>query len=759
MSLAPDRTITLAGVGHLLRGAIRFESTDGQSGVAIGSSLVLNGDSSITHANPVGTMTLGSTSNPRTIDIGSHQLSFLGEPGSGAIRINNVLSGSGKIVQNSPKTLALAANSGAAYQGPVDVLDGTLRLESLGALGVGSNPIDVSPGATLEVDESLAFSSARQLLLGGALSGRNGSIWAGTGEINITSETAKFDAIGTGASFLVSGIGGITGPGRLTLDASSGQTITVERGLTMTGPTSGLTKTGTGLAILGGTGPATYTGPTSVQAGILRYASPGRLPAASRVSVSTGATLDLNSFIDSIDSLSGSGSVTLGSGTLNLQPASDNSFTGEISGTGRVVVFSSAGAQNFASENTYTGGTEIRGLGKLRASTDGAIGTGRPLLIESGGWLDIFSSTQTVSSLSGAGLIIFSGSAPKLVLDLDQPMTWLGTTSGPGELVKSGIHQAIFTNAANHTGPTRIGQGIMQMEEGAPGSHVIIESETASFYGNGSFAQITTAGNLYPGRLAAPVVGNMTVTGPVALQPGGSLRFDIQNWDGNPGTGHDVIDCTTLAFNGIVTNPNQIIVNLPVSLTNFSETPRVFKLVRASTGNITGFLLGTNATFNTLNQSNESPQGAWSLRISNGDLEAVYTPAGSDTYQSWVGGFDLPGQDAPGDDPDADGSPNAIEYVLGGDPKDVDDSDKLPTSTLDNGDLVFVFRRTTRSIYLDPAVYHSTTLQPPWTKAVHGIDEVEITTSPIDSETDEVTVRIPMDGALKRFARLEVFVP
>ena len=93
----------------------------------------------------------------------------------------------------------------------------------------------------------------------------------------------------------------------------------------------GLTKTGSQTLVLGGSG--TYSGTTVVVAGKLQAMAADVLSANSAVTVDQGAVLDLNGFDNTIGSLTGTGTVQPGGGTLTV--GADNTsttFTGTIAG-------------------------------------------------------------------------------------------------------------------------------------------------------------------------------------------------------------------------------------------------------------------------------------------------------------------------------------------------------------------------------------------------------------------------------------------
>lgn len=120
----------------------------------------------------------------------------------------------------------------------------------------------------------------------------------------------------------------------------------------------------------------------------------------------------------------------------------------------------------------------------------------------------------------------------------------------------------------------------------------------------------------------------------------------------------------------------------------------------------------------------------------------------------------------PSADSDGDGIPNGIEFVLGTDsdptsPASNSNAD-LPTSEVDDDDLIFVFRRTDDSIDADPFVEYGSDLVG-WTRANDGDNGISITT--VDdfyaAGIAQVTVRIPRTLATsdRLFARLRVDIP
>ena len=112
-------------------------------------------------------------------------------------------------------------------------------------------------------------------------------------------------------------------------------------------------------------------------------------------------------------------------------------------------------------------------------------------------------------------------------------------------------------------------------------------------------------------------------------------------------------------------------------------------------------------------------------------------------------------------DPDLDGIPNGVEYVIGGDPNPAhpgsNSSARLPTVAASGDNLVFTFTRMNEAAYLNPVVEFSPDLQGPWTTAVDGANAIIAVVNGTPAAT--VTVTIPKGSHSRLFARLKVEKP
>jgi autotransporter-associated beta strand protein len=186
-------------------------------------------------------------------------------------------------------------------------------------------------------------------------------------------------------------LSGLSSARAITLNSGSGTIDTNGNNNTLSGGiggNGGLTKIGSGILTLSGT--SNYTGPTTVNGGTLQAGGAGVFAPLSTFTVAGGATLDLNSFAQSIGALAGAGDVTLGSATLTAGGNNASTiFSGTISGTGGLTK-AGTGTMTLTGTNNYTGATTVN-AGTLEV--DGSIANSSGVTVNSGGTL---SGTGTV---------------------------------------------------------------------------------------------------------------------------------------------------------------------------------------------------------------------------------------------------------------------------------------------------------------------------------------------------------------------------
>lgn len=245
----------------------------------------------------------------------------------------------GQVVQNGTGVVVLAgANS---YSGGTVFNKGTIAVASDGNLGDAAGGLTFD-GGTLRYDGTFDVGATRAVTL-----------QAGGG---------SFDSNGFAAGVASD----VTGAG-------------------------GLTKTGAGTLTLSGQND--YTGATTVSQGTLSASVAHSFSARSAVSVAAGASLDLGGLDQIIGTLSGAGSVALGSGNLTVDETSNSTFSGGLSGGGSFTK-SGSGKLMLSGTSTYTGQTFVK-QGTL--SVNGSIASSSGITVETGGTLG---GTGTLASVT-----------------------------------------------------------------------------------------------------------------------------------------------------------------------------------------------------------------------------------------------------------------------------------------------------------------------------------------------------------------------
>jgi autotransporter-associated beta strand protein len=291
---------------------------------------------------------------------------------SGAVTFGQIISGTGSLTHAGSGTTTISGS--VAYTGPTTINAGRLVLESGTTGSVGQ-----SSGYAINNGATLAFGGVRYDLnsTGGAARtitfGTSGGGTIDTGTTNLPDWVGNTYATTGGAR------NSITGSSGLNLNPGVTATFNVARG---TDPTSdltidsrlwnagGVTKTGNG--ILTFTGSSIYTGPTTVSAGTLAVNGIDRLPTSGTVSVSSGATFEVNG-AQTLAVIDGTGTVNIASGSLTI--GRQNSLVNATITGGGALIQSSTGVTYLTGNNTYSGGTVIND-NYLFAMTNTALGTG-----------------------------------------------------------------------------------------------------------------------------------------------------------------------------------------------------------------------------------------------------------------------------------------------------------------------------------------------------------------------------------------------
>jgi len=402
-------------------------------------------DSTVTLSGPIlpGSVTVSNTANTYT---------FTG----------TAIDGVASLAKSGAGTLTLA--SANSYSGGTTLSAGTLVLGNANAIGTGALTIT---GGSLD-------SSVVNLVN----SGNNAQNWNGdftfTGTQNLN--------LGTGA---------------VTMNANRQVTVTANT-LTVGGVISGsgfsLTKAGNGALTL--TNANTYSGGTTLTAGILRVGNNSAFGAGALALNGGTLSSDSGTLRTLANNLTIGGNVAFGDGTNAGQLVFDG--TADLQGSNRVLtsVLGTQGARfsgvisnggitmegtgriTLANDgNTFTGGTTINGgilatsLNALASSGSVTIGNGGSLAIGSNGTTTINNLSGVTGSVIRTDFNLDSDGARTLSVNQTTSDTFAGTfTQGGGgrtiSLIKSGSAILGLTGSVNYTGDTTVSQGTLAIGGG-----------------------------------------------------------------------------------------------------------------------------------------------------------------------------------------------------------------------------------------------------------------------------------------------------
>ncbi len=272
---------------------------------------------------------------------------------------------------------------------------GTLTIEKNGLVNAASLRLGQNTGSAGTVYLKGNSTDGRGILLTGGLLG---------GSTSSANKTLILDggilrASATSATFIASasGIGvGVTANGAYV--DTNGFNITIGASMNDSGGSGFLVKQGAGTLILGAN---TYTGSTTVENGTLQASAQNILASSSSLTVNSGATFNLGSFGQSVNKLSGSGTIALGSGSLTVNNATltDNStFSGAINGTGGLIKTGN-GRLTINGQNSYTGTTLLSG-GSMELTIGASLGN-TAVTVASGSTLVVNGTANGTATING----------------------------------------------------------------------------------------------------------------------------------------------------------------------------------------------------------------------------------------------------------------------------------------------------------------------------------------------------------------------
>ena len=513
---------TYAGITTISAGTLQI-GDGGPTGSIVGavtdnSNLVFSRNNALTYAGAVsgtgtltqigtGTLALTGTNTytgVTTISAGTLQIGNGGTTGSivGNVTDNGnfaynrtdivifpgVVSGTGSLSQVGTGTVTLTGAD--TYAGGTTISAGTLQIGNAGTSGsIVGNVTD---------NGNLAFNRTDIVVFPGVVSGTGSLSQAGTGTVTLTA--ADTYAGGTTISAGTLQIGNAGTSGSLVGNVLDNGNLAFNHTDNVIFPgivagTGTLKQIGTGTLTL--TAADTYTGSTTISAGILQIGNGG----------TTGSIV---------------GNVTDNS-NLSFNRTDVVTYAGVVSGTGTLNQIGT-GTLTLTGANIYTGVTTIS-AGTLQIGNGGTIGS-------------------IVGNVTDNSNLVFSRS---------NALTYAGVVSGAGTLSQSGTGTLTLTGANSYTGGTTINGGTLQV-----GNAGIIGSIVGDVTDNGDLAFKRTDSVIFPGivsgtgSLSQIGAGTLTLTVTDTYSGGTTISAGTLQI-GNAGTTGSIVGNVTdngnLAFN------------------------------------------------------------------------------------------------------------------------------------------------------------------------------------------------------------------
>jgi fibronectin-binding autotransporter adhesin len=521
------KALVYAGIGETSDRAIYVNQQYGTSTIA---SIVANGSGSLTLTGPISFFTSNSSA-------GGQFMVF-----SGTNAESNTYSGSFTTASPTTKPINIVKrgsgtwllSGSTSYTGITVVEQGTLRFNSIAnvgtnsALGTGSSNL-MLPGSNVSVPYHISLgtgSTAGVLQYTGSSNGSSNRMVAllGNGTLDTGLAVGTLSFTGTVASFAASGVQ------TLTLAGSNVGSNTIS-GIVVDGTTGGslaLVKAGTGLWALTGTN--TFSGATTVSAGILAIGSSSALQNTAGVTIAGGAGLLYTgaaaTFAKDVTVTAGSGTGTItNSGgellTLSGNLSKDNSVlrltggrfdvTGQITGAtvgSSDLLIDGTSTVTLSAVNTYSGPTFVNQASNLIIGINNAIPNDSVVTLgnaTTSGTLTLATFSDAIGGLAfGAGggtlrIQATATSAPALTASTGTMTLTNGTLDLAGSGSTAGLYRVLSAQS--------------------------IAGSFASISGTSAAYQVITSSTSVDYQQRA-ILGPVTVTNPTtAIITGGSAAF------------------------------------------------------------------------------------------------------------------------------------------------------------------------------------------------------------------------------------------
>ncbi len=380
-------------------------------------------------------------------------------------------------------------NDSVAPTGTKDYFTSTYSLRT--AVGTGAQTFQ---GKSLTLDGgTLIFKTAGLITVTNLTLNGGGLAQAGTGGTPDTAQLKGVPSINLKTDSFINHQG-------------SGRTLDIQSVVTNTGALT-IYGSGGGGGLVQFSAAMSYSGITTISnTGTLKLNGGANTIKAGN-SVAVNGTLDLNGNDQTFDSVTGSGSVTIGGGVLTIgSGGSSPTFDGVIGGTGGLTKLG-VGTLTLTGANTYSGATAI-GSGTFLLSGTGSISNSASISIAAASTFDVSARSSpynlgasTTLTASGTGTAV-GGTAAAIK---GPPAGIVSLGSQPIILACDGAHPALFISQ----GTLSLNSNVFTVNKTTPlslGTYTLIQQATGNIATSGTFTVTGTA-------IGAGNAGRISVSG------------------------------------------------------------------------------------------------------------------------------------------------------------------------------------------------------------------------------------------------------